>query len=64
MILPMWDWVVIVGCYAFAAFFLRLLGGFGAAGDAIAGWGRRSSESRLRRSGHSPDTYARTKLGR
>lgn len=43
----MWDWVIILVCYGFAAGFLRLLGGFNSAGDAIAGWGRRASARRL-----------------
>jgi hypothetical protein len=52
-----WDWVVIVVCYLFAAFALRLLGGFGAAGDAIAGWNRRLSEKRIGRLRWLPDSY-------
>jgi hypothetical protein len=42
----MWDAIVIVGCYAFACSFLRLLGGLGAAEDALRKWG--ASESRRR----------------
>lgn len=52
-----WDWVVIIVCYLFAAFVLRLLGGFESAGDAIAGWGRRSSESRVSRLRWLPASY-------
>jgi hypothetical protein len=59
-----WNWVVIVAGYGFAAFFLRLIGGFNAAGDAMANWGRRASERRLRRSGESPASYARSRLSR
>ena len=60
----MWNWVVIVGGYAFAAFFLRLVGGFNSAGDAISRWGRSSSAKRLAKSGKSPASYARSRLGR
>jgi hypothetical protein len=58
-----WNWVIIVGGYAFAAFLLRLIGGFNAAGDAISKWGRSSSARRLAKSGHSPSSYARSRLG-
>ena len=44
-----WNWVLIVGCYAFAAFFLRLLGGFNSAADAISRWGRHTSIRRISR---------------
>ena len=44
-----WDWVVIAGCYAFAAFFLHLLGGFNSAGEAMARWGRHVGLKRLSR---------------
>jgi hypothetical protein len=53
-----WDWIVIVGCYLFAAFFLRLLGGFGSAADAISGWGRRSSLKRVQRLRWVPPSYS------
>jgi hypothetical protein len=59
-----WNWVIIVGGYAFAAFFLRLIGGFNSAGDAIARWGRSSSAKRMAKSGQSPATYARSRLPR
>jgi hypothetical protein len=59
-----WNWVVIVGCYAFAALFLRLIGGFNSAADAIANWGRTTSVRRIRRGGHTADTYARERLKR
>ena len=42
----MWSLIVTVGCYLFAACFLRLLGGFNAAGEALSRWG--ASESRKR----------------
>ncbi|HEY3069662.1 MAG TPA: hypothetical protein VGJ34_05045 [Gaiellaceae bacterium] len=60
----MWNWIVIVVCYGFAALFLRLIGGFNAAGDAIANWGRRSSTRRFRRQGVTPSTYAKSRLKR
>jgi hypothetical protein len=47
--IAVWDWLIILACYGFAALFLRLLGGFNAAADAIAGWGRRASLRRLTR---------------
>ena len=59
-----WSWIIIAVCYGFAALFLRLLGGFNSAGDAISNWGRSSSVRRLRRSGHSPRSYARARLKR
>jgi hypothetical protein len=59
-----WSWVIIVAGYGFAAFFLRLIGGFNAAGDAIANWGRNSSARRLQRSGKSPTSYAHSRLKR
>lgn len=49
---------MIVGCYLFAAFFLRLLGGFGSAADAISGWGRRSSLKRVQRLRWVPPSYS------
>jgi hypothetical protein len=60
----MWNWAIIVGGYAFAAFFLRLVGGFNSAGDAISKWGRSSSAKRLAKSGESPASYARSRLRR
>jgi hypothetical protein len=61
---PVWNWVVIIGGYLFAALFLRFLGGFNAAGEAIANWGRRSSAKRMAKRGESPASYARSRLGR
>jgi hypothetical protein len=57
-----WDLVIIVACSLFPALVLRWLGGFGAAGDAIANWGRRSSLRRVRRAGHSARSYARARI--
>jgi hypothetical protein len=37
------NWVIIIGCYAFAAGFFRLLGGLDSAGEAMADWARRLS---------------------
>jgi hypothetical protein len=59
-----WTWVIIVAGYGFSAFFLRLIGGFNSAGDAIANWGRRSSVRRLEKAGQSPRSYARSRLER
>lgn len=53
----MWDWVLIVGGYLFAAFFLRLLGGFNSAADAISGWGRRTSLRRIAGLRWVPSTF-------
>jgi hypothetical protein len=36
-------WAIIIGGYAFAAFFFRLLGGLDSAGEAMADWARRLS---------------------
>jgi hypothetical protein len=60
----MWNWVVIIGGYLFAALFLRLLGGFNSAGAALANWGRRSAANKMAKSGESPASYARSRLGR
>ena len=38
-------WAIIVGGFAFAAFFFRLLGGLDSAGEAMAEWARRRSRS-------------------
>ena len=53
----LWDWVVIVAGFGSAALFLRLLGGFESAGEAIAGWGRRSSLRRIRRLRALPPSF-------
>ena len=60
----MWSWIVIVAGYAFSIFFFRLVGGINSAADAIQNWGRSSSMSRLRKSGHSPGSFARARLKR
>jgi hypothetical protein len=59
-----WTWIIIVAGYSFAALFLRLIGGFNSAADAIASWGRRSSARRIRRLGHTPGTFARSRVNR
>jgi hypothetical protein len=59
-----WTWILIVACYGFAALFLRLIGGFNAAGDAIANWGRHAARRRIRREGHTPRTFAESRLKR
>jgi hypothetical protein len=59
-----WTWVIIVVGYAISLFFFHLVGGINSAADAIQNWGRNSSEKRLRRSGKSPASYARSRLSR
>jgi hypothetical protein len=41
-----WTWIFIVAGYVALLFVFRLMGGIGAAGEAIAGWGQRSSARR------------------
>ena len=60
----MWSWIVIIVGYAFSIFFFRLVGGINSAADAIQNWGRSSSMRRLRKSGHSPGSFARARLKR
>jgi hypothetical protein len=45
----MWDWIVILVLYALGMGFFHLLGGLGAAADALQQWGRAMSDSRSRR---------------
>jgi hypothetical protein len=59
-----WTWIVIVAGYAFSLFFFHLVGGINSASDAIQSWGRNSSVRRLRKSGHSPSSFARARLKR
>jgi hypothetical protein len=40
------------------------VGGINSAADAIQNWGRSSSVRRLRKSGHSPGSFARAQLKR
>lgn len=42
----MWQWIVIVVLYALGMGFFHLLGGLGAAAEAIERWGRASSAGR------------------
>jgi hypothetical protein len=44
----MWTWIFIVIGYVALLFVFRLMGGIGAAGDAISSWGSRSSARRRR----------------
>jgi Sec-independent protein translocase protein TatA len=39
----MWSWIVIGVCYVLVIGGFRILGGIGAAGDALRDWGRASS---------------------
>jgi hypothetical protein len=45
----MWDWIVIGVLYAVGIGFFRLLGGIGAAAEALQTWGRASSTVRNKR---------------
>jgi hypothetical protein len=40
---PMWSWIVIGICYVLVIGGFRILGGIGAAADAVRDWGRASS---------------------
>jgi hypothetical protein len=42
----MWSWIFIVAGYVALLFVFRLMGGIAAAGQAISGWGSRSSAHR------------------
>jgi hypothetical protein len=64
MELDVWTWVVIVGGYAFSIFFFHILGGIGAASDAIQSWGRSSVKRELEASGASPSSFARSRLSK
>jgi hypothetical protein len=44
----MWTWIFIIAGYVALLFVFRLMGGMAAAGEAISGWGRRSSARRRR----------------
>jgi hypothetical protein len=50
---PMWEWIVIGVLYAFGCAFFRLLGGLGAAEDALRSWGERSANRKLGRTASS-----------
>jgi hypothetical protein len=41
-----WTWIFIVAGYVALLFVFRLMGGIAAAGEAISGWGQRSSARR------------------
>ena len=58
----MWTWIVLAAGYVVVLFFFHILGGIGAAANAIQTWGRRSSERAVERSGASPGSYARSRL--
>jgi hypothetical protein len=45
----MWTWIFIVAGYVAMLFLFRILGGFASAGEAISGWGSRSSARRRAR---------------
>jgi hypothetical protein len=44
-----WDWVIVGAAWVLAVGFFRVLGGVGAACDAIADWGRESTRRRIHR---------------
>jgi len=58
----MWNLLIIVACYTFAALVLRFLGGFNSAADAFSTWGRRSSLRSIRRRGLTLRSYARSRI--
>jgi uncharacterized protein GlcG (DUF336 family) len=60
----MWTWVVIVGGYGISILGFRLVGGVGAAGEAISRWGRRCAERAIERGAGSPNSFVRSRLGR
>lgn len=60
----MLEWILIGLGYTLGLLFFQLLGGIGAAGRAIERWGRESSVRRLERSGLSPESFVRSRLGR
>jgi hypothetical protein len=45
----MWDWVVIGVLYVLGIGFFQLLGGLGAAAEALQRWGRASAIARMKR---------------
>jgi hypothetical protein len=49
----MWQWIIIVALYALGCGTLRLLGGVGAAGDALRDWGEAHASKRLARTSSS-----------
>jgi len=50
----MWDWIVIGVLYALGIGFFHVLGGLGAAAEALQQWGRASSSVRRDRATRSP----------
>ena len=60
----MWTWILILGGYAFSIFLFHILGGIGAASDAIQSWGRSAAQRAVERSGTSTSSYARSRLSR
>ncbi|HEX3256609.1 MAG TPA: hypothetical protein VHQ96_12530 [Gaiellaceae bacterium] len=62
MRVPVWNLLIIVVCYTFAALVLRFLGGFNSAADAVSTWGRRSSVRSLRKRGLTPRSYVRSRI--
>jgi hypothetical protein len=49
----MWSWILIVALYVSNICFFRLIGGVGAAADALQRWGNSSARRRLGRSAPS-----------
>jgi hypothetical protein len=56
-----WNLLIIVACYTFAALCLRFLGGFNSAADALSTWGRRASLTKIRKKGLTLRSYARSR---
>ena len=44
----MWGWIIVIALYVLGMAFFHLLGGLGAAAEALQRWGSASSTSRRR----------------
>jgi hypothetical protein len=49
----MWGWIAIVALYVLGMGIFHLLGGLGAAGEALERWGRASARARTNRASSS-----------
>jgi hypothetical protein len=55
----MWSWIVVVALYLFGIGFFHVLGGVGAACEALQRWGEVTAERRRKRLAPSPSPSAR-----